>query len=56
MPPTMVEAINTAISTSLTSITGLFTTNLPLIFAIVAGLIGLGLVYRLIRKYIGKKA
>jgi len=48
-------AINTAVDTAIDSIVALFTTNLPLIFVVVASLIGLGLVYKLVKRFIGRK-
>lgn len=51
----MDTAINTAVDTLIDSVTALFTTNLPLVFVVVGGLIGLGLIYKLVKRFIGKK-
>jgi len=51
----MDTAINTAIDTAVDGIVALFTTNLPVVFAVVGSLIGLGLAYKLVKRFIGKK-
>jgi len=48
----MNDSINTAVDTAIDSIVALFTTNLPLLFGVLASLIGLGLVFRMIEHFI----
>jgi hypothetical protein len=48
----MDETINTAIDAGIDQVVALFTTNLPLVFTVVASLIGLGLAWKLIQNFI----
>jgi len=52
----MEAAIASAISTTTSSVTSILTTNLPTVFVVFAGLVGLGIGVRLIKKFVGRKA
>jgi len=52
----MGEVIGTAVSGLVSEVQTLLTGNLPVVFGVFAGLIGLGLVIRLVTKLVGKKA
>lgn len=51
----MAAAINTAVGVTTTEVISIFTTNLPVVMVVFAGLIGLGIVTRLVKKFIGRK-
>lgn len=52
----MNAAINAAISTSTAQVTTILTDNLPTVFVVFAGLVGLGIAVRLFKKFVGRKA
>jgi len=52
----MDTAITTAVASAVASITDLMTDNLPVILAFAGLLIGLGLAWRYVKKFVGKKA
>jgi len=52
----MESAIATAISTTTTAVTNILTTNLPVVFTVFGGLVGLGIAVRLFKKFVGRKA
>lgn len=52
----METAINAAVATTTQAVTSILTTNLPVVMTVFAGLIGLGIAVRLIKKYVGRKA
>jgi len=47
--------IATIFGTLTTNITDILTTNLPLVVAILAGLIGLGILVRYVKRWVGRK-
>jgi len=51
----MPAAIEGAVASTTSTIVDVFTTNLPVVMVVFAGLIGLGIVVRLIKRYIGRK-
>jgi len=51
----MNDAITTAVSSTTASVVGIFTNNLGTVMAVFAGLIGLGIVVRLVKKFVGRK-
>lgn len=51
----MSGAITTAVATTTAEVISIFTTNLPVVMVVFAGLIGLGIVVRLIKKFVGRK-
>lgn len=52
----MEAAIATGIASTTGSVTGVFTTNLPVIFGVFGSLVGLGLIMRLVGRFIGRRA
>jgi len=51
----MSDAITTAVASTTAEVIAIFTANLPVVMVIFAGLIGLGIVVRLVKKFIGRK-
>jgi len=51
----MNAAITTAVATTTSQVVDIFTTNLPVVMVVFAGLIGLGIVTRLIKRFVGRK-
>lgn len=51
----MSGAISTAVASTTSEVVSIFTTNLPVVMVVFAGLIGLGIVVRLVKKFIGRK-
>jgi len=52
----MTDAISTGVSALSATTTEIFTDNFPLIFAIFGGLIALGLIIRLLQRFVGRRA
>jgi len=52
----MGDVIGTAIAGMVTEVQSVLTTNLPTVFGVFAGLVGLGVVIRLVGRLIGKRA
>jgi len=52
----MIDAIGTGVSSLVASTTLLFTNNLGSVFGVFGVLIGLGLLIRLIKRFIGRRA
>lgn len=52
----METAVSDAVATTTALVTNILTTNVPVVMAIFAGLIGLGFGIKLIKKLIGRKA
>jgi len=48
-------SINTSIASLLAAVSDVLTTNVPLVLAIVGGLIAAGLIVRLVKRHIGRK-
>jgi len=51
----MSGAISTAVSSTTAEVVSIFTTNLPVVMVVFAGLVALGIVVRLIKKFVGRK-
>jgi len=52
----MEAAINAAVASTTDSITSVLTTNIPEVMLVFAGLVALGIVLRLVKRVIGRKA
>jgi len=52
----MEAAINAAIASTTELITDVLATNIPLVMAVFAGLVALGIILRLVKRVIGRKA
>jgi len=52
----MEAAINAAVEATASTTTSVLTSNLPEIFVVFAGLLALGIILRLIKRVIGRKA
>jgi len=51
----MSGAITTAIASTTSEVTSIFTENLPVVMVVFAGLVALGIVMRLFKKFVGRK-
>lgn len=51
----METAINNAVATTTAQVVSILTTNIPVVFVVFAGLIALGIVARLLKRYVGRK-
>jgi len=52
----MEAAINAGIASTTDAVTNVLTTNIPLVLAVFGGLVALGIVLRLVRHTIGRRA
>lgn len=52
----MEAAINGAVASTTDTVTSILTTNVPLVMVVFAGLVGLGIAIRLIKRVIGRRA
>lgn len=52
----METAISTAVASTTAEIVSVLTTNIPVIMVVFAGLVALGLILRLVKRVIGRKA
>jgi len=52
----MVEAINAGLASTTEMITDVLTANIPVVMVVFGGLVALGIVLRLVKRTIGRKA
>lgn len=52
----LITVINTAIASTVEAVVDVLTTNLPLVLGVFGALVALGIIIRMVKRYIGRRA